>query len=138
MCQGWIHRIHPIFMVRKSDLKIMKEKQPEVANHYTKMQIDTASRQKQLTMLHEKCTWFILKAISEIGPERRSNLNRAQNILAQLQAALRVGDDVSEGLFYIYDYAYVLLERDDEKDCNKALSVMSVLRDTFKELLLRL
>ncbi len=115
----------------------MKLKQPEVANYYTIMQIDTASREKKLTMLHEKCTWFIHKAISETGFDRRGYLNRAQNILAQLQAALRIEDSVSEGLFYLYDYAYVLLERNDEEGFNKALNVMSVLQDTFKELLSR-
>ncbi len=114
----------------------MKLKQPEVANHYTVMQIDTASRQKKLVLLHEKCAWFIIKAMTETGFDKRTYLNKAQNILAQLQAAICINDNVSESLFYLYDYVYVLLERNDDEDNNKALDVISVLRDTFKELLL--
>lgn len=116
----------------------MKLKQPEVSDYYMTMQIGTASRQKQLTMLHEKCVGLISKAVIDSGLERRALLDRAQNILAQFQAALRIEDGVSQGLFYIYDYTYMLLERGEEEDCIKAIDVMSILRDTFRELLLRL
>lgn len=114
----------------------MQLKQPNIANHYAKMQIETASRQKQLTMLHEKCVQFILSAMQESGFEKRMLLDSAQNILVQFQAALRMEDSVSQSLFYIYDYAYALLERGDTDDCKKAGDIMSVIRDTFRELLL--
>ena len=116
----------------------MKLKQPQVADHYTKMQIETASRPKQITMMHKKCVTDITKAMGESGIERRKRLDNAQNILAQFQSALRIEDNVSEGLFYIYDYSYILLERGDNEDCKKAIEVMSVLLDTFRELLLQL
>lgn len=115
----------------------MKLKHPDVANYYTKMQIETASTQKKLTMLHEKCVVLIIKAIAGSGLERRMHLDSAQNILAQFQSALRIEDSVSQGLFFIYDYSYVLLERGDSENCKKAMEVMSVIRDTFKQLLLK-
>ncbi len=87
----------------------MQLKQPNIANHYAKMQIETASRQKQLTMLHEKCVQFILSAMMVSGIEKRVFLDRAQNILVQFQAALRMEDSVSQSLFYVYAYAYALL-----------------------------
>lgn len=116
----------------------MKFTEPEVAQHYTRMQIETASRQKQLTMLHVKCVQLIHIGMIESGIERRLILDKAQNILAQFQAALRMEDDVSEGLFYTYDYAYVLLERGQIDDCRKAIQIMNVIRNTFRELLLTL
>lgn len=110
--------------------------EPDVSEHYTRMQIVTASRPKQITMMHEKCVMDIAKAMEESGIERRRRLDNAQNILAQFQSAIRIEDNASEGLFYIYDYSYMLLERGEAGDCRKAIEVMSVIRDTFKDLLL--
>ncbi len=115
----------------------MKPKQPDVAFYYRKMQIETSSRQKQLTMLHEKCLEFIKVAEADIGLKRRLRLERAQNILTQLQAALRIEDSLSQGLFYIYDYLYVLLERGNNDDCQKAREVIAVICDTFRQLLVK-
>jgi flagellin-specific chaperone FliS len=114
----------------------MKLTEPVVAEHYTRVQILTASRQKQIAMMHEKCVVDIARAMDESGPQRKKLLDNAQNILAQFQSALRIEDNVSEGLFYIYDYAYMLLERGEDSDCVKAVEVLSVIRDTFKALLL--
>ena len=115
----------------------MKLTEPEIAEHYTRMQIVTASRPKQITMMHEKCVMQITKAMTVSGEERRERLDNAQNILAQFQSALRIEDEASEGLFYIYDFSYMLLERGESEDCRKAIEVMSVLRDTFQQLLLK-
>ncbi len=120
------------------NLFTMKLTEPDIAEHYTRMQIVTASRPKQITMMHEKCVLQITRAIMVSGEERRERLDNAQNILAQFQSALRIEDNVSEGLFYIYDYSYMLLERGESDDCKKAVEVIRVLRDTFKELLLHL
>ena len=116
----------------------MKLTEPDIAEHYTKMQIVTASRPKQITMMHEKCVLLITRAIMVSGDERRKRLDNAQNILAQFQSSLRIEDNVSAGLFYIYDYSYMLLERGESDDCKKAIDLIITLRDTFKELLLRL
>lgn len=115
----------------------MKLTEPEVAEHYTRMQIETAPRPKQITMMHEKCVMDIARAMEESGVERRKRLDNAQNILAQFQSALRIEDEASEGLFYIYDYSYMLLERGEADDCRKAIEVMSIIRDTFRQQLLK-
>ncbi len=109
---------------------------PQVANHYMTMQIGTASRQKQITMLHEKCVELIQAASTKIPFDGRVDLDKAQNILAQLQSALRLKDTTSQSLFVLYDYVYTLLEQEIQENCWKALKVMKVLRDTFRELLL--
>jgi flagellin-specific chaperone FliS len=116
----------------------MKLIESDVAKHYSYMQIDTASRQKQLCMLHDKCVEHIIIACTNTGPQRRERLDKAQNILAQFQAALPIRDHISQSLFYLYDYSYVLLESDSLENCRKALSIMKVLRDTFQTLLLSL
>ena len=88
-------------------------------------------------MLHEKCVDLISVAIGSSGEERRRSVEGAQNILAQFQSALRVRDAVSQSLFYIYDYSYVLLEHGSAGDCVNAREVMVVLRNTFRRLLRR-
>jgi len=115
----------------------MKITEPAVANYYKKMQIVTASRHKQITMMHEKCVNLILRAKKDTGTERRKFLDGAQNILAQFQSALRIEDDVSEGLFYLYDYSYMLLQKGGAEDVKKALEVLQILADTFRQLLMR-
>jgi len=116
----------------------MKLIESDVANHYSTMQISTASRQKQICMLHDKCVEHIIVALAKDGADKRVRLDKAQNILAQFQAALRTRDNISQSLYYLYDYSYVLLEEDSTESCRKALSVLRVLRDTFRTLLLTL
>ncbi len=114
----------------------MKLLESDIANHYSSMQINTASRQKKICMLHDKCLEHIFVACSENGTDKRVRLDKAQNILAQFQAALRVKDDISQSLLYLYDYTYVLLEQNNNESCKKALEVIRVLRDTFRSLLM--
>jgi flagellar biosynthetic protein FliS len=114
----------------------MKLRESDVADHYLTMQIDTASRQKQICMLHDKCVEHIIMACTKSGEDKRDRLDKAQNILSQFQAALRVKDNISQSLFYLYDYSYVLLEENNNQSCRRALEVMRVLRDTFRTLLL--
>lgn len=113
----------------------MKLTKSNITKHYAAMQIETASRHKQITMLHEKCVESIKYACDSDGFKKRDLLDRAQNILAQFQSALCIKDNVSQSLFYIYDYSYVLLEKGDNESCIKAIEVLSTLRDTFKQLL---
>lgn len=111
----------------------MKPDVKNVTAHYSKMQVETASKNKQITMLHMRCVDLIRWARDLSAVERRENLRKAQNILAQLEAALRDGDQVAQGLYYIYDYSYMLLQRGNNDDCQKAEEVLSVICDTFKE-----
>lgn len=85
-------------------------------------------------MLHDRCCELIMLAAGEDGGDRRVKLDKAQNILARLQSALRIDDDASRGMFYLYDYAYVLLERGGGRDLKNALAIVDPLRQTFREL----
>jgi flagellin-specific chaperone FliS len=103
---------------------------PEIASYYSRMQIITASKARSLCMLHEKVLFYCIKLrndprlFAELAP-------RIQNILAQLQMSLKVTDRISEGLFYLYDYCYVLLNRPQNEDVVKVFDVMLILFDAF-------
>jgi flagellin-specific chaperone FliS len=87
-------------------------------------------------MLHARCMELVMMAgEEEPSPARRLLLDKAQNILSQLQAVLRVDDAVSNSLFYIYDYCYLLLARGGKADCSYANQMLAVLRSTFDQLL---
>jgi len=117
----------------------MNFKPTDIASHYTKIQIETASRPKQISMLHNKCVGLIKLARKEKeSPQKRVLLDKAQNILVQFQSALRMEDELSNSLYYLYDYSYLLLEHGSEENCRIAIDIMAVLQETFNKLLLKL
>ncbi|MGB7569900.1 MAG: flagellar protein FliS [Chitinivibrionales bacterium] len=110
--------------------------QADVAEYYTKVQIETASKKKAVYMLHERCAFFILKAQSTPG-KKKFYCIKAQNILSQLQSSLRITDSISRGIFYLYDYCYVILDRGNDADLANALEIINVLNGAFRRLLRR-
>jgi flagellin-specific chaperone FliS len=102
------------------------------------MQLRTATHPRIVWMMHSRAAlWIRQSALFEM-PHRRNLLARAQNLLAELESSLKVTDDLSRGLFYLYDYCYLLLETNDPRDHLLALRVMSILGDAFGILLKRL
>ena len=111
-------------------------KPSQMSKIYSSMQISTSSNPANICMLHTKCTYFLKQALQQQNPEQnRLLLDKVQNIIAELEHSLIVEDSLSRGLFYIYDYCYSLLESTDTEAIENALSLLSVLRDTFDELL---
>jgi flagellin-specific chaperone FliS len=110
--------------------------QPDVAEYYTKVQIETASKRKAVSMLHERCMFFILKA-QAAAAQKMVCCAKAQNILSQLQSSLRVNDSISQGIFYLYDYCYVILGRGKDSDLANALEIINILNSAFRSLLRR-
>ena len=107
---------------------------PELAHYYARVQVATANKAKLLCMLHEHCVRLVVQSLSSPAPLRPA-LNKAQNILAQLEHSLIVNDQVSKGLFYLYDYCYCRLETSNEEEHRNAASILIPLRDTFEKLL---
>ena len=112
----------------------MVRTQSEAALHYTKMKVETAPRRRIIYLLHEKCVYEVQKAL-RFPDVRRRHLDRAQNILSQLQLSLVVDDTVSESIFYLYDYCYSRLEVGAAADMMDALAILRPLKDTFFALL---
>ena len=106
----------------------------DTVEYYRKFCIQTAPRNKSIYLLHEKCTHLLIRARG-YRDKRRELLDRAQNILAQFQASLIEGDLVSDGLFFVYDYCYALLDNNDDESIRNALALLSPLKNTFFALL---
>lgn len=102
---------------------------------YSDMQIDTSSAARIICMLHERCVQLMRQHIDGNIKGMSNYLIKAQNIIAQLEHSLKQTDDVSEGLFYLYDYAYCQIEKADTVSVNSAIRFMSSIRNTFEQLL---
>jgi flagellar protein FliS len=105
------------------------------AKYYARMQVETSAKPRLICMLHERGVQLIRSAMENDSKTAKANLIKAQNILAQLERSLKRTDDVSNGLFYLYDYCYCMLEKDEPEPLSTALELMITLRDTFEKLL---
>ena len=108
----------------------------DAADNYFRTQVETASKGKALCMLHERCIFFLLKTHGAAN-EKSFFLKKVQNILTQLQLALRIQDPISQSLFYLYDYCYLCCERGNAQDISNTLEILKILHDTFRKLLKR-
>lgn len=126
-----------------------------IAGYYHKMQVETASEKKQLVLLHEKVVTNIDRALNHdtAFAQKRLKLNKAQNILSQLQIALKTDsipdtvpendEEISEedslinSLFHLYEYLYNKLDSQDSADWEDGLEIAQTLLSTFTELLNR-
>ena len=106
-----------------------------VAKIYEQTRIRTSSNPRIIYLLHNKCVQLVQLARSADNNQKRELLVRAQNILAELEHALVIDDELSQGLFYIYDYCYSQLETEDSSGIELTIPLMSLLRDTFSQLL---
>jgi flagellar biosynthetic protein FliS len=108
----------------------------QVAHVYSKIQIETASKRKAIYMLHERCLSFLEKA-QKLPDKKAYYRAKAQNILSQLQTALKLTDSTSQGIFYLYDYCYVSIDRSDAGGLENAARIMAAFTYTFRRLLRR-
>lgn len=108
--------------------------QEDSANTYQRMQIETASKQKLICMLHEQCTFHLRHAIHDTSENQRPLLDKAQNILALLQRSVILTDATAQGLFYLYDYCYGLLNRGEPDNIGNAERIMTQLHNTLSTL----
>lgn len=109
----------------------------QTVQRYREFALQTAPHKRAIYLLHEKCVHLIALSRS-FEEKRRERLNRAQNILSQLQSILHADDDVSLTLFLLYDYCYVLLNDPPQPvNMTNALALMTTLKNTFRQLLER-
>jgi flagellin-specific chaperone FliS len=107
----------------------------DIARQYSKTRLMTATHPQIISLIHANCVTLIKQSAMADPVHRRNLIIHAQNLLAELEGSLNVTDELSRGLFYLYDYCYCLLETEVHADHNLALSVLSLLRDTFGFLL---
>lgn len=115
---------------------------------YRKVDVETASQGKLIVMLFngaiqraEEARRHILKGNVE---GVHNNLIRAQEIVGELRGALNMnaGGDIARNLDRIYEYYQHLLimanVRKDVRPIEECVNAMTVMRDTWQELFLRL
>ena len=107
---------------------------PEIARHYAHMNIVTSAMPRVIYLLHERCLLLIQKSLHSEQPQRQY-LDKAQNIIVELERALKIEDSIAESMFYLYDYCYVRLDSMDSSEHEHALAIMKDLRNTFYSLL---
>ncbi|MBN1129978.1 MAG: flagellar protein FliS [Chitinispirillaceae bacterium] len=107
----------------------------EIARHYSRMRLETASHPQIIWQIHSKCAQLIKQAGGMDGGQRRTLLIHAQNLLAELEGSLKVTDEISKGLFYLYDYCYCLLDTSRSEDHELAFRILSTIRDALGALL---
>lgn len=95
----------------------------------------TATHPQIIRIIHSNCVTLIKQAAEADPVHGRNLIVHVQNLLAELEGTLKVDDELSKGLFYLYDYCYCLLETDVPADHTLVLSILSLLRDTFGLLL---
>jgi flagellar protein FliS len=111
---------------------------------YKQVHIETASQGKLIVMLYDAAIMRTEEAISLIGSRKldaiNNNLVRAQDIIAELRASLnmKAGGEIAANLDRIYDYVHRLLIRGNVRketaSLEEAVKLMTILRDTWKEL----
>ncbi|MBN1984064.1 MAG: flagellar protein FliS [Chitinivibrionales bacterium] len=112
----------------------MNRTQKDIAAYYKTIEIQTASPGKIIEMLHTRCFEHMLKAVSlRLPEEKKSVCIKAQNILVQLQISLQQSDAVSNALYYIYDYIYVLLDKAVSQEILQAIRIFSLIRTAVRE-----
>lgn len=114
---------------------MIKNRLEEGVHTYLKMQLTGISPEKRICIVHDQCAVFLRQALERDTRQRRSLLDKAQNLLVVLERALSENDPTSESLFYLYDYCYCLLEAHEDDTILKALSIVTQLQSTFNDLL---
>ncbi|MCX7727588.1 MAG: flagellar protein FliS [Chitinispirillaceae bacterium] len=104
----------------------------KIAELYKREEIETAPKQKILSLLHKRCLQILKESLLTVNVlKKRLLLNRVQNILSFLEHSLNITDETSLSLFYLYDYCYSLLESDDTTNITYAKEILSIIGSAF-------
>ena len=115
----------------------------QIRQTYKQVHVETASQGKLIVMLYDAAVKRTEEAIGLIDTKKldgvNNNLIRAQDIIAELRASLNMkAGEIAANLDRLYDYIHRLLVRGnvrkEKAPLEEALKLMTVLRDTWKEL----
>ena len=99
---------------------------------YREMAIKSAGKLKSILMLLNRAIVY-LKEIRENEALRSANITKAQNILAQLEQALNFDEGKLAGdLFFIFDYLFAELNRQDDNAVETSIKMLQDLKATFQ------
>lgn len=120
----------------------MNENQADISNKvmiYKTQQVMTASPQELVMMLYNGAIRFVTESIRAIEAKELSKAHeaniRAQNIVRELMNSLDMNNEVSQGLYQLYDYLeFRLIQANVKKDpeqLEEAKTMLTELRDTW-------
>ena len=115
---------------------------------YKETEIATADRGKLVVLLYDGAIGFLKNAKQSIQkgniPGKANNINRAQNIIQELQASLNMdqGGEIAKNLMSLYQFMYVHLvrakiSRDGIKNIDEVISMLSGLNEAWREVIQR-
>ncbi|MDR0307342.1 MAG: hypothetical protein LBI42_10975 [Chitinispirillales bacterium] len=103
----------------------------KAASRYSSMQILTSPLKRLICFMHRKAYSLIKSGIEE-GSKR--DLEKAQNLIFQLELALDKTDENSKVLAELYACCYYLLEGAEPRNIIAARKIIETLDETFNQL----
>jgi len=100
-------------------------------DNYETLRIKTTSLKGLVCLLHDRTLLLIKKGMEE-GSKR--DIERAQNLIFQLELAVDRDEDASHVLADLYAYCYYLLERTDAQSVTAARKIIETLSGAFNAL----
>lgn len=98
---------------------------------YDSMRINTTSLKGLVCLLHDRTLMLIRRGLED-GDRR--DIERAQNLIFQLELAVDREEDASQVLADLYAYCYYLLERPDTQSVTVARKILETLSEAFNGL----
>lgn len=110
-------------------------------SQYQEQSIFTATPEELTLMLYNGCVKFMTLAEIAIDDKnmqsKNDNLQKAQAIIAELEATIDMSYDISKGLWQLYDFCMDKLINanieNDKQSIQDAKEIISQIRDTWKE-----
>ena len=120
----------PSIIVFKRTRKMAKGN-PKDTRKYDSIRIRTTSLKGLVCYMHGKTLALIKKGLEDGS---RRNIEKAQNLIFQLELAVNKNEDASKVLADLYAYCYYLLERTDPQSIIVAKKILETLSETFSQL----
>jgi flagellin-specific chaperone FliS len=101
------------------------------ARLYEDQQIKTSSLKGLICFMHDQTLALIKKGIEDGS---RRDIEKAQNLIFQLELAVNKDEDASKVLADLYTYCYYLLEKTDPQSVLAAKKILETLAGAFNQL----
>lgn len=113
-------------------------------SQYQEQSVFTASPEELTLMLYNGIIKFMTLAELAIDKKdiesKNTNLQKAQTIIAELEATLKMDYEISKNLWQLYDFAMDRLTdaniKNDKKLIQEAKDIITDIRDSWKEAML--
>lgn len=109
----------------------MPSEKAKKALAYENLRVKTTSFKGLICFMHDQALLLIKKSIED---GNRRHIEKAQNLIFQLELAVYKNTEASKVLADLYTYCYYLLEQTDPQSILVARRIIETLADTFNQL----